>query len=169
MRRLGSLLLRCAQSCRVPAAALWRWTGAFFRNGHQAILGRPEIEVQTGEVRSLPDGPLVIATGPLTSEAFSEALRALCGRSLSFFDAAAPIVETTRWTAKTVCRRAVWARRGRLSQLPDDREGYERFIAALASAERAPLAILSATQGLRGLHAGRGDGGPRPDTRRQAR
>ena len=94
MRRLGSLLMQCADQCRVPAGgALAVDRHAFSAAVTKAIREHPQIEVHSGEITEIPaDGVNVIATGPLTSDALAEKIAALCGGSLSFFDAAAPIV-----------------------------------------------------------------------------
>src|SRR5699024_6900266 len=64
----------------------------FSRLATQAIEGEPRITVVREEVTDIPQDPVVVATGPLTSEALSQKIQQLCGGSLSFFDAAAPIV-----------------------------------------------------------------------------
>ena len=101
MRRLGSLLLGCAAQCAVPAGgALAVDREEFSRLATQAIEGEPLITLRREEAADLPrEGVVIVATGPLTSEALSEKILALCGGGLSFFDAAAPIVtrESLDW------------------------------------------------------------------------
>ena len=106
MRRLGSLLMQCADQCRVPAGgALAVDRHAFSAAVTKAIREHPQIEVHSGEITEIPtDGVNVIATGPLTSDALAEKIAALCGGSLSFFDAAAPIV-----TAESLGRDRIFA------------------------------------------------------------
>ena len=143
MRRLGSLLLSCADSCRVPAGgALAVDRDEFSAAVTKRIEENPLIRIRREEVTELPrQGITVVATGPLTSDALAEQISALCGGSLSFFDAAAPIV-----TAESLCRDRIFAasRYGRgddgaYLNCPMDREEYERFHAELVGAERAPV------------------------------
>ena len=92
--------------CRVPAGgALAVDRHAFSAAVTKAIREHPQIEVHSGEITEIPtDGVNVIATGPLTSDALAEKIAALCGGSLSFFDAAAPIV-----TAESLGRDRIFA------------------------------------------------------------
>ena len=142
MRRLGSLLLPCADLCRVPAGgAVAVDRNAFSAAVTEKILGNPLIHINRREITQIPgDGVGVIATGPLTSAALAAAISGLCGESLSFYDAAAPIV-----TAESLDRGVVFqaSRYGRgddaYLNCPMNREEYERFYEALVSADRAPL------------------------------
>jgi NAD(FAD)-utilizing enzyme possibly involved in translation len=95
MRQLDSVIIRSADACAVPAgSALAVDRDAFAQRVTDAITGHPLIEVIREEVTEIPDGIVVIATGPLTSPALSEKLRELTGEEyLYFYDAAAPIVE----------------------------------------------------------------------------
>ena len=106
LRRMGSVLLDCAERAAVPAGgALAVDRDLFSRHVEEAIASRPGIEVVRGEVTSIPDGPCVIAAGPLCSPALSQAVLDLVGGdSLSFFDAAAPIVD-----ASTIDRSVVFS------------------------------------------------------------
>ena len=89
MRRLGSLLMACAEKSAVPAGgALAVDREEFSRLATQAIEAEPRITVVREEVTDIPQGPVVVATGPLTSEGLSQKIQQLCGGSLSFFDAA---------------------------------------------------------------------------------
>ena len=95
LRRLGSLILEAADATRVEAGGAL----AVDRHGFSAyvtekIRSHPLITVEEGEVTELPEGEVVIATGPLTSDAFAARLAALFGEgtTLNFFDAAAPLV-----------------------------------------------------------------------------
>ena len=95
LRRCGSLILRCAGETRVEAGgALAVDREGFSSAVTAAIRSHPNINVVEGEVTAIPDGEAVIATGPLTSDALSDALAGLFpgNRYLNFFDAAAPIV-----------------------------------------------------------------------------
>ena len=88
--------LRCADATRVPAGgALAVDRHGFARMVTEAIRSHPNITIIDGEVTDIPEGEVLVATGPLTSDAFAETLLKLLGRentTLSFFDAAAPLV-----------------------------------------------------------------------------
>ena len=94
MRRLGSFLMTCADKCRVPAGgALAVDREQFAQLVTEGIKNNPNIEVISEEITDLPgDAITVVATGPLTSDALASAIEKRFGDSLSFFDAAAPIV-----------------------------------------------------------------------------
>jgi len=142
MRRMGSLLLKIAERCAVPAGgALAVDRDEFSRLATQAIEENPSIRIVREELTTLPDPPAIIATGPLTSPALSQAIGEMLGRAhLSFYDAAAPIV-----TAASVNRDIAFpaARYGRGGEdylnCPLNREEYERFWEHLIAGERAPL------------------------------
>ena len=95
MRRLGSLVMRAADETRVPAgAALAVDRDVFSSRVTEAIASHPLISIRRGEVASIPsgaDGPVIIATGPLTSDALSAEIAALVGsQHLYFYDAISP-------------------------------------------------------------------------------
>ncbi len=95
LRRLDSLIMRCADATRVPAGgALAVDRHGFARMVTEEIRQHPNITVEEGEVTEIPEGEVVIASGPLTSDALAEKLIALFGEgsTLNFFDAAAPLV-----------------------------------------------------------------------------
>ena len=94
MRRLGSLFMAAADDNRVPAGkALAVDRQRFAQQITDRLAAADEVEIIREEVASLPDGPCIIATGPLTSAALSEDIRALTGtNSLYFYDAISPIV-----------------------------------------------------------------------------
>ncbi len=95
LRRCGSLILRCADETRVEAGgALAVDREGFSAAVTRAIRSHPNITVAEGEVSAIPGGEVVVATGPLTSDALSQAIADLFpeGSCLNFFDAAAPIV-----------------------------------------------------------------------------
>ncbi len=145
MRLLGSHLLDAAETARVAAGgALAVDRDLFSREVTRMVESHPKIEVRREEVRDLAlarEGLLLIATGPLTEGDLAAAIAEKTGQdSLSFFDAAAPIV-----TAESIDHSKVFAasRYGRGSDdylnCPFNKEGYEAFYAALAGAERATL------------------------------
>ena len=93
MKRLGSLLVDCAYRCRVPAGgALAVDRDEFSRLVTREILNCLNITVEHREVTQIPEGDVIIAAGPLASDALSAEIQKLCGQELSFYDAAAPIV-----------------------------------------------------------------------------
>ena len=96
LRRLDSLILRCADATRVPAGgALAVDRHGFAKMVTETVRSHPNITVASGEVTALPEGEVLVATGPLTSDAFAATLLALLGRentTLNFYDAAAPLV-----------------------------------------------------------------------------
>ena len=141
MRRLGSLLVPCAEECAVEAGgALAVDRHLFSAAVTEKIRSHPMIAVVSQEVSAIPEGEVIIATGPLTSEALHEPIAALTGKSLSFFDAAAPIV-----TGESISmERAFYASRydkGTADYLncPMTKEEYLAFYDALIHAETAPL------------------------------
>ena len=145
MRRLGSLLVPCAEQCAVPAGgALAVDRDQFSRLVTQAIENEPRITLRREEVTELPAGPVIVATGPLTSEPLAEKILALCGGALSFFDAAAPIVTRESldmdhcFTASRYGREEEGSE-GDYVNCPMNKEEYDRFVEALVTAERAPV------------------------------
>ena len=145
MRRLGSLLVPCAEQCAVPAGgALAVDRDQFSRLVTQAIENEPRITLRREEVTDLPAGPAIVATGPLTSEPLAEKILALCGGALSFFDAAAPIVTRESldmdhcFTASRYGREEEGSE-GDYVNCPMNKEEYDRFVEALVTAERAPV------------------------------
>ena len=142
LRRCGSLILRCAEETRVEAGGCL----AVDREGFagkvtQYLKNHPNITIVSEEVTQVPEGPVIIATGPLTSDALSEAIGAYFGTGyLHFFDAAAPLV-----TAESVDMELAWWQSRYDRGTPDyvncsmDKEQYEAFIEELIAAEEAPV------------------------------
>ncbi len=95
MRMLDSLIIRCADATQVPAGgALAVDRDLFSEMVTNEIKSNPNIEVIEEEITTLPDGPVIIASGPLTSDALSDEIKKLIDEDyLYFFDAAAPIIE----------------------------------------------------------------------------
>ena len=173
MRRLGSLVMRAADATRVPAgAALAVDRHAFSKAMTDAVLAHPRITVDRGEVARVPGAewsPVIIATGPLTSDALSQDIQAMVGEEhLSFYDAISPIVlaesidmskvfRASRWGRNVWTPQAEWAGRageagqaGNTPPAPPAEEGdylncpmtkaeYDAFYAALISAESATV------------------------------
>ena len=95
LRRLNSLIMRCADATAVPAGgALAVDRDGFARMVTETIFSHPNITMILGEVTSIPEGDVVIASGPLTSDPLAEAITEKLGggTTLNFFDAAAPLV-----------------------------------------------------------------------------
>ena len=142
MRRLGSLLMQCADKCSVPAGgALAVDRNAFSGMVTEKIKNHPEIEVIGKEITDFPkDGITVVATGPLTSDAFAEKIIERCGGSLHFFDAAAPIVTAESIDMDCAFTASRYDKGGDDAYIncPMNKEEYEAFHEALVSAERAP-------------------------------
>jgi methylenetetrahydrofolate--tRNA-(uracil-5-)-methyltransferase len=142
MRRLNSLVMAAADRNRVPAGgALAVDREAFSRDVQATLEGHPNVTLTRGEAGALPDaddGPTIIATGPLTSPALAEAIRAETGEDhLAFFDAIAPIVHKD-----SIDMDVAWFQsrydKGEGSDYincPMDRAQYDAFIDALLSAE----------------------------------
>ncbi len=142
LRRLGSLILTCAEATRVEAGG---WL-AVDRQGFsdlvtEKIRNHPNIKIIPGEVTEVPEGPVIIATGPLTSDALSDAIGKYFGADyLHFFDAAAPLV-----TAESVDMDLAWWQSRYDRGTPDyvncamNKEQYEAFIEELINAEEAPV------------------------------
>ena len=142
LRRCGSLIMECAEATRVEAGGCL----AVDRFGFSALVtekikNHPNITVTAQEVTQVPEGPVIIATGPLTSDDLSEAIGQYFGADyLHFFDAAAPLV-----TAESIDMDHAWWQSRYDRGTPDyincamNREEYEAFIKELVAAEEAPV------------------------------
>ena len=143
MRRLDSFLMKCADRCQVPAGgALAVDREIFARLVTEGIENHPLITVIHEEITELPtDGITVIATGPLTSDALARRIEERFGDSLSFFDAAAPIVTAESVDMDYAFTASRYGRGGDDDYIncPMNKEEYETFYEALIRAERAPL------------------------------
>ncbi|MCC6750765.1 MAG: methylenetetrahydrofolate--tRNA-(uracil(54)-C(5))-methyltransferase (FADH(2)-oxidizing) TrmFO [Deltaproteobacteria bacterium] len=140
MRRVGSLLLASADATRVPAGtalAVDRW--AFAWTVTASLLAHPRLHLRRHAVERLPEGPTVLASGPLTAPALAAHLGEQLGGGLHFYDAIAPIVEADSIDWSRVFR---GERRDADSRdyvnCPLDRPAYDRLVAGLRSAERVP-------------------------------
>ncbi len=142
LRRCGSLIMECAEATRVEAGGcLAVDRGGFAALVTEKIRNHPNITVIDEEVTQMPEGPVIVATGPLTSDAMSEAIGAYFGQDyLHFFDAAAPLV-----TAESIDMTKAWWQSRYDRGTPDyvncamDKEQYEAFIKELVSAEEAEV------------------------------
>ena len=143
LRRCGSLIMECAEATRVEAGGcLAVDRGGFSAMVTEKIRNHPNITVISEEVTEVPEGPVIIATGPLTSDALSEAIGKYFGENeyLHFFDAAAPLV-----TAESIDMDLAWWQSRYDRGTPDyincalDKEQYEAFIRELTTAEEAEV------------------------------
>jgi methylenetetrahydrofolate--tRNA-(uracil-5-)-methyltransferase len=156
MRLLGSIVLDAADEARVPGgSALTVDRDVFSRGVHERVTSHPRITVSRDEVTELPS-PGIIATGPLTSDALAEAIRARLGvASLAFYDAIAPIVSGDSIDHNVVFRASRYGKEtmpgyetatpdatagnetGAYLNCPMTREQYEAFLDALVAADQA--------------------------------
>jgi methylenetetrahydrofolate--tRNA-(uracil-5-)-methyltransferase len=150
MLALGSLLLRVAFRHAVPAGhALAVSRDDFAQEVTETIHGHPRIEVVREEVTALPSGPVIVATGPLTSPAFTEVLQGLTGQQhLYFYDAMAPIVLAESIDMSVAFRQSRWDKSaggatgeeaGDYINCPLNKEEYARFVEAVLAAPRIEL------------------------------
>ena len=137
MRALGSILLDSADATRVAAGSALAVDRHLFAEAMTAAIeSERRIEVVREECTSIPDGPAIIATGPLTSGALSSAIEAALGDGgLSFFDAIAPIVERDSLDDSIVFAAGRFDEDADYLNCPMNREEYDAFIAALNAGE----------------------------------
>lgn len=143
LRRCGSLIMACAQDHKVEAGgALAVDRYAFSAAVTEKIRNHPNITVMEGEVTQIPEGQVILATGPLTSDALSQAIADLFPESkyLNFYDAAAPLV-----TFESVDMENAWFASRYDRGTPDyvncplSQEEYTAFWRELSQAEEAPV------------------------------
>src|SRR5688500_533597 len=169
MRRLGSIVMRCADQARVPAgAALAVDRHVFAQAVTDAVIRHPRIRVSREEVAAVPGpewSPVIIATGPLTSAALSQSIQRMVGEEhLSFYDAISPIVLAESIDMAKVFRASRWGRNvwspaapdapaapaapdapaapaseGDYLNCPMTKDEYDAFYAALVAAESATV------------------------------
>jgi methylenetetrahydrofolate--tRNA-(uracil-5-)-methyltransferase len=145
MRRCNSLIMQTACECRVPAGkALAVDREKFAARITRILAEHPDIEIIRREVTELPppsDAPVILATGPLTSESLTEALSSLTGRErLAFYDAIAPIVSADSLDMEIVYRKSRYDDGpGDYLNCPMDKERYLHFVTELANARYVPL------------------------------
>ncbi|MCS6926578.1 MAG: FADH(2)-oxidizing methylenetetrahydrofolate--tRNA-(uracil(54)-C(5))-methyltransferase TrmFO [Candidatus Binatia bacterium] len=140
MRRLGSLIMAAADRAQVPAGqALAVDRVIFSQYITAAISSHPLIELRREEVRDLPHGVTVVATGPLTSPSLSERLRILFGSDyLYFYDAISPIVTAESINTEVAFRASRYGHGSDYLNCPLTREEYYRFVDAILAAEKVP-------------------------------
>lgn len=141
MRQLGSLIMKAADETRVPAGgALAVDREAFSAYITRAMEEHPNITIVREEITEIPEGNVIIATGPLTSDALAEKIAALPGlETLNFFDAAAPIVSGESLDMSKVFRAGRYGRGDDYLNCPFTKEEYMAFYEALLGAEKAEV------------------------------
>lgn len=145
LRRLGSLVVACADATAVPAGgALAVDREAFAGLVTERVVGHPRIELRRQEVTSIPgEGLVIIATGPLTAPTLADKIAALTGsQHLYFYDAMAPIVSAESVDMSIAFRASRYGEaeeEGDYLNCPMTQEEYERFVQALLAAENIPL------------------------------
>ena len=143
LRLMGSELITCAAAAAVPAGgALAVDRERFSAEVEARIAAQPNITVERTEATTIPEGHVVIAAGPLCSPALAEeVLKLVGGTALSFFDAAAPIVDATTLNRDAIFTQSRYGEAGEGDYLncPLNRDEYDAFIDALVGAERVVL------------------------------
>ena len=143
LRRLDSIIMHCAEATRVEAGgALAVDRHGFARMVTEKLKSHPNITVSHAEITEVPEGPVIIATGPLTSDAMTEAIGRYFGdeEQLHFFDAAAPLV-----TYESIDMEEAWWQsrydRGNADYIncAMNKEQYDAFLDALIHAEEAEV------------------------------
>ncbi len=142
LRRMNSLIIACADATRVEAGGCLAVDREGFSNMvTQKLRSHPNITVCAEEITQVPQGPVIVATGPLTSDALSDAIGTYFGSEhLHFFDAAAPLV-----TAESIDMKKAWWQSRYDRGTPDyincamNKDEYEAFLKELISAEEAEV------------------------------
>ncbi len=153
MRQLDSLIMQAADATAVPAgSALAVDREKFSQFVSQTVEQHPDITIVRQEVLQLPariDSPVILATGPLTSQAMTASLIRLTGEQhLAFYDAIAPIVSAESLDMDIIYRKSRWDddNPGDYLNCPMDRKQYEEFVDTLASAKTVPLKSFEKTK-----------------------
>ena len=140
MRTLGSVILAEGDRHRVPAgSALAVDRDGFSAGVTERLASHPRIEIVRERVDTLPDGPAIIATGPLTAASLSESIASETGKdALAFFDAIAPIVHRDSINMDVAWFQSRWNKGDGTDYIncPLDREQYDAFVAALIAGEK---------------------------------
>ena len=141
MRALDGLILASAEKCRVPAGgALAVDRHRFSEEITHTLKEHPRVECESAVIDHIPDGPCIIATGPLTDPALTDAISQLPGaKALHFFDAAAPIVTAESLDMDKVFRASRYDKGSDYLNCPMNEDEYNAFYDALVGAELAEL------------------------------
>lgn len=145
LRRMNSLLMRCAENASIPAGGALAVDREGFADGvESAINSHPNITLVREEVRKIPDEPCIIATGPLTSSTLADEIAKLTGEEyLYFYDALTPLIEADSIDMDIAFRANRWGRgeteEGDYINCPFNKEEYENFVREIVNAERIEL------------------------------
>ena len=141
MRRLNSLVMRWADQTRVPAGdALAVDRTAFSAGVTDSLMSHPNVRIHHQEVDVIPEGPVIIATGPLTSDKMAQQISKLPGmQSLNFYDAAAPIVYRDSLDESKMYRLSRYGRGEDYLNCPMTKEEYNHFIDEIITADTAEI------------------------------
>src|SRR5215218_6068764 len=145
LRRLGSVILHCADTNPVPAGgALGVAREDFPRAVTETIHAHPNIEVIRKEVTEIPKGPTVVATGPLTSDSLAKKIEVLSGETLYFYDAASPIIHRNSLDDSIIYRASRYCK-GEAAYLncPMTEEQYYAFVEDLAFEGCLPVETIA--------------------------
>ena len=132
----GGLIMRSAQACRIPAGGALAVDREQFGNlVTQTVKAHPNITVHQEELKDIPEGTVVIASGPLTSEALAESIERKIGSEfLGFYDAAAPVLAADSLDRSVIYRKGRYEQAADYLNIPFDKEQYDRWYNALAEA-----------------------------------
>jgi methylenetetrahydrofolate--tRNA-(uracil-5-)-methyltransferase len=139
LRDLRSLVLGCADRCRIPAGdALAVDREKFSRLVTDLLADTPGIDLRRGEVLRPPEGVVVVATGPLTSDGLTRELARFVGEKIYFYDAIAPIVAADSIDMGVAFAQSRYGKGGGddYLNLPMTRDEYQGFVQSLRSAEK---------------------------------
>jgi methylenetetrahydrofolate--tRNA-(uracil-5-)-methyltransferase len=142
LRRAGSIILACADATRVPAGeALAVDRFAFARLVTARLANHPRVVIERRVVDELPEGPCIVATGPLTGGRLARELGALCGKPLYFYDAIAPIVDAETVDESIAFRGSRWDADtdpdgGDYLNCPMDEASYVAFVEAVRAGRK---------------------------------
>ena len=140
MRRMGSIVMQCAEAAKVPAGgALAVDRDEFSRLVTEKLNSHKNITVIHEEVEDIPASPAIVATGPLTDGKLLEAIETFFGEGLHFYDAVAPVIAAESLNMDKVFEGSRYERGNDYLNCPMDREEYLEFVNALVTAETAPL------------------------------
>ena len=140
MRRVGSLIMTCADRTRIPAGgALAVDREGFSSLVTERIKAHPNIEIVSCEIEAIPDGSVIVATGPLTDGELLKDIERITGTALHFHDAAAPIVTRESLDMSRVFELSRYGRGSDYLNCPMDPEEYFTFVRELVKAETVPL------------------------------
>ena len=134
----GGLVMTIAQACRVPAGgALAVDREAFSERITEALMRHPNITVHRQELTRIPEGVVVLASGPLTSDALAQDIQQTVGMEfLGFYDAAAPVIDVDSIDQRIAYRKGRYQQEADYLNLPFTKDDYDRFLEALTAARK---------------------------------